>query len=233
MLLSHIFERIDIAASKTIKRNYYDVDHKAETRLRKLGAGANGSAYELPGDMTKALKIGDTSKTPLDDGYVAWIHATSHDHDNPFYPQVDDMKMAMSTRGGHVYRARMEKLVGRESISAEEAEQLFPRFLNLEITATMREFVQHEAKVMRTSLAREYTKRFAAMLRSHVKQTATNETQITDSNLRQAVQLMQTMTKRGYDLDLHSGNIMFRRTPHGLQPVITDPFDQKSGSTLS
>jgi len=46
----------------------------------------------------------------------------------------------------------------------------------------------------------------------------------TDPRLKAVINLIRKLIKGGADNDLHSGNMMVRRTPHGAQLVITDPL---------
>lgn len=199
-------------------------------RGKKLGSGAYGTAYDLPGPVGKVVKIGSTEgQEPTNDGYLKWAENV-FEMPNPFFPQIERVAVYDNRIKSkkYTYHAVMEKLVPNTKITEDEALYLLNRYLNFNPSPELQRGFTEKAKLLKVSLSAQYMRFFAETIRDLVKGLTPANVTIKDPNLIRAINLMKAIHKQGFMLDLHRGNIMFRRTPYGVQPVITDPFNESS-----
>jgi hypothetical protein len=57
-----------------------------------------------------------------------------------------------------------------------------------------------------------------------MKEKNNNMLPIVDTQLIEALNIVSSLVKKQFELDIHHGNFMFRRTPYGPQLVLTDPL---------
>lgn len=140
------------------------------------------------------------------DGFNQYVRMLkSHDvMDNIHFPKVYSAKTTTDNTGTHRDTYTIEKLEQLENASKEEFESLAERcFLRppLDIDAL--------AERMDEACTSAYGRK------SYIKM----------ESLFEACEILERLSESAdFQLDLHAGNIMFRRTPMGLQLVISDPF---------
>jgi hypothetical protein len=186
----------------------------------------------MPGPVEKALKIGSTEYNypPERDGYLMWLK-TIHDHPNPFFPQIDRLKTFKredNRLNRTHYHVKMEKLLPGHSLSKEEAQHILQQYLNVEITPALEQTIAKQSAKWETPEAEEYVSLFAKILRALITGDNTPyPVHIEDKHLIEALKMLQQMHRQRFSLDLHTNNVLFRRTPYGVQPVFTDPFSNQ------
>lgn len=153
-----------------------------------------------------------------DDAYYTYIKTVVDDklaHSNPYFPRVYDIKTFKDSNNKQLYSIKLEKLFKLDEISIKELKMLLNRcFKNLD------ELTKQIYKV--TSFNDE-----KALYYIIIEKYINNINNLKDDNLIKAINIIETIRRSGYNefnWDLHSGNLMARRTSKGPQLVIIDPL---------
>jgi len=226
---------------KTIEQVKNDPDVGPILRKTTLGgedvlsAGAYASAYENKTDSSSIFKIGKTSNygygLPTQDGYLNYINRIKN-LKLPVFPQIYSIeifqhKADINYSPVYSYKINMERLYNSSDLNEKEHEFLIYRLLGRELT-------KEEENTLENMGTRKMWF-YADILQSlayngKVKQSSGVElnlkiSDIHDRYLQTALTAIKSVHKvKRVGMDLHTGNIMFRRTPYGVQPVITDPL---------
>lgn len=228
------------------KKNYRNVDNETDRDLRNypnyIGNGAETTALkrherETPHDYeTPRHAVGHdillktkSEFAPNKSGKSMYLaYSARHAHENPHLPQVTGTKHYRTKIYGPVSHTIshhiMEPLHSLGNLTAQDRKQLWHHSFGEEYTGKDEwddapepaDFVSvlddhvHNERGLRASTARP-NKNLAKVL------DVANSIQKRLNN--------KTPTYKGYtSIDLHSGNIMARKTPYGHQLVITDPL---------
>lgn len=221
--LSEVYQtqRTDVDVKKPLgfKRTKDDshIDH---------GEGAWGTVKDNPNDPFMVRK---TSKIPKDrenfdsekiDGYWAFIRGIQNNEklkNNPFLPRIYGVKKLRDINGKVIMRADMEKLVESIDIDGE----LLLRYINGIVDMPQVEAVLNAMKNSEEVNVRRVLELFTGLLENATE--TKNYQRIKNKYLIEAIDYIHGLTT-DYVLDLHEGNIMFRRGTTGIQLVITDPL---------
>lgn len=162
-------------------------------------------------------KTSRDSKQSQDDGYWFFIRNVI-DHklwENPYFPRVYQFKKFAKDDQAH-YRVQLEKLIPYSSLSVEEAVAVFERVIGMDSSGFFDDPHVSDVVIKIVRLVRNIWDNEIAL-------------ETIDDNLVSAVKALQKMNPNGklYEYDLHMNNIMYRRGPHGVHPVIIDPFSFK------
>lgn len=180
--------------------------HSVSSSQKRLGAGAFGFAREpkeKASDVNdhEIVKVCKTQKGGHEsDPYVSYIKQGSRSPENPHFPKVHSIKSYNCSDGGSVHVVKMEKLRELHDLSSDE----------------LRVAVKHASNKNPQSV---YSPVHAA---NKVDGGGNNHS----PHMREALHAIRSMSRDrpGWKPDLHSGNIMARRTHLGHQLVITDPL---------
>lgn len=157
------------------------------------------------------------SKKPVDvksqDGYWDYIENISKNDElksNPFLPRIYAIRSLKDDHGNRKLSANIERLVNAVQIENEDPDMLADYISTIVDTdSTPKSFnltlIEYLAKILQIAAARG------------------NYTNIKNDQLKEALAFIHEMSEFFW-LDIHSGNIMFRRTKYGIQLVITDPL---------
>lgn len=128
---------------------------------------------------------------------------------NPYLPRVESMKAFQST----IYNRIMYVVKMEELFSLREAPEKELRFIMSSLNPS--------ASVDNTGQSQ-----LCAIVTETVSRILENYTKTTDQNLIQARRIINSIIKKlkYAGLDIHTGNIMIRRTQHGAQLVLNDPL---------
>lgn len=205
--------RQDRAAASFGQEPAEEVPNK-NPKVKTLGSGTFASAYanqDTPHDVTKGSKL---AKQP--DGFQALFTALSKDEEaqaNPYFPRFRQIRTYSNKHEGDKkrtsYVVRVEKLEPFTNLSRTERDMLTDKIFT---TKGQKEHVDGEGLawgIYGASIAR--------------KQLTGLE--IRDPDFLDAmIFLDEVVEKYAYGLDLHSENIMVRRTSVGPQIVLNDPL---------
>lgn len=204
----------------------WDYDKK---KAREFPGGGRGSFANVRADKKDPHMVRKNQHTPAfkdsDDGYIPFInYLIEHKLMGQFvnFPRVYDIKKIQSKRNdGFIYSYTIEKLVEGRDLSMEELNAVIDRTLGNEKIKAMT-YTKREELVSPNRL----NQWFAAQI-TYAMHDGYN---IIDEELVKALQVLKTIiednVKTGSIImtDIHGGNIMYRRTPHGLQVVLSDPI---------
>ena len=180
-----------------------------------LGAGLFSKAVHDKKDSHMVRK----SHTAPDagDGFVPFAEylAKSGYMDHPNLPKIYEIRDIEDRAGSRVYSYTIEQLLPYSKFSVKA---LIPI---AEKTFKMDAFTEKDL-----SSSKALTGKFGSILADAVAYGDTRD--IIDDNVIVACGVLRNFLKTfdgaATTLDLHSGNLMYRRTPYGLQLVISDPF---------
>lgn len=201
-------------------------DYKSKLRLMKadeLGNGSFGAAYDTkshkrPDQITKVAKvgnIGDSSRRDIeDDGYLVYLKVVlSSGIDNPYFPRVDDLTIRTNPDTGRsMYRVNLQKLVPFSSDKIYGNDDLMESLYNDMFTE-------------KTTSYDDYGP--AGGIKYNISNMADigNFEKIKDPELKQALEIILKLQRdNNFQMDLHSGNMMWRITGFRPQLVLTDPL---------
>lgn len=204
----------------------YDMSNRT---MHQRTSGEHDSQYGSPGIFSTVSSDRDphfvkkTSKDSVEtknDGYWFFIKNVV-DHklwENPYFPRVYQFKEFYKGDEVH-YRVQLEKLIPYSNLSVKEALAVFERVTGKDSSNF---FNEPNVNIV------------ASMITNFMENVWANEISLetVDANLVSAMQEMQEMNPNGmyYRYDLHMSNLMYRRGPHGVHPVIIDPFSFKAHS---
>lgn len=185
-------------------------------KVKVLGAGVYGSAIQ-PANSHEAMKISRGTSNLERDAYFQYVSALARNPDvmmtNPYFPRIYKIKTfansnTESARRKYFFFVQMEKLQPLSSCSREELGYFFNKYASEKLTDDTVQTVSME----------DLLDGVGALFHHMFDGSAG----VQDKLLRQAKQFI-TNLKVGI-MDMHSGNIMVRRTSVGPQLVITDPL---------
>ena len=204
----------------------------------QIGSGTTATLHssdEEPGTVHKRVRGRALFRNMAElqsDPYFQFINMIKQGNrlDNRFFPRIYNIETTQDARGLG-YNVEMERLERFDMLTEEEARnignQLFHNF------DAMRSF--EDAKVRRKrgvpGATKEPAKAF--LLEAIVdllelsfsrQRIRIQPSSIKDPEFARAIALIRgLMKKQQLYSDMHEGNVMFRRTPHGPQLVIIDP----------
>jgi len=199
---------------------------------KKLGQGAFGAAYEIPKDVTTVVKTSELNRQSwYADGYFNYVKEIADKTDNPYLPQIYEIRR-MQPAGKNKYGESPEPYLLVNTEQLYKGEQFKPDELLLSIRRMMgRELTKTDYKIfLELNHGKKLTtwgllQVIADALNSYARaKSAKDSFVIADPQLRQALGIVRKLKKKGYVVDLHEQNFMFRRTPYGPQLVLTDPL---------
>lgn len=147
------------------------------------------------------------------DGYWSYITAIVNNDElksNPFLPRVYSIKSYYDKEGNKKFIANIEKLLNYKEVDTKQLKQYIPHIID--IGNDNNYFDQYPLLALCDTIeAAAYHGNYA-----HIK----------NEKLIEALKFINSISNR-YHIDLHSDNIMFRRTKYGIELVITDPLSFK------
>lgn len=131
---------------------------------------------------------------------------------NPYFPRVYGMKSYNDKSDDKLHKFNIERLEDLRQLSAEEMDHIMSLIMEDDV---------------RKAWNIDNERMLAWFISEAIKKNSVRK-EIKDKNLYDALTFLSKFLKKNWFLDLHSENMMFRRTPYGPQLVITDPFSQES-----
>lgn len=154
------------------------------------------------------------------DGFNFFIEALIRKDamDNIFFPKVYNIRKISDNHGQYIHKYVTEKLYPLNSLEVDDLKKIYGECLYGYKKAGFNEEEEH------------YPRKMARAIAGALSDAVENQdfSRIKSDELKEALQILLVIknefSKRGAGFDLHSDNIMARRTPFGVQLVINDPF---------
>ena len=233
MKLKHLFEyQFPEIQQKTVKRlpkqhklAFNDVSVLRNKKVKHLGSGAFASAYaneDRPEDVRKV-----SGQSSVHDGYMRFVKALkdSQEFGNPYFPkfreaseyknQEDHMMMKRS-----VYSVKTERLQQLEQLTKSEVAAVMERWFGENWTDVAAQLHIRNRPVnganYPSAVLVEVLKRLVKSVQLGIR--------LRDNELERAVAFIQKFSANdAADPDISMNNIMYKRSPYGIQLVFTDP----------
>lgn len=187
----------------------------------RLGDGAYSTVRKDVDDPHMVRKRHNSTRSAERDGFVKWgEYIIKHKlSDNPHIPRIYNVSKEEEGPGKFVYDYQMEKLTSLSDgkVKPYEIKALWRQHLS-------KETYPEDAHDMSAEEMMDY---LGGILQDALYGDEESLSNITSESLRDAIRhLRNYYQENNYEPhpDIHSENVMLRRTPHGLQLVITDPF---------
>jgi len=223
---------------------YYDLNPVSDIAFlpiddpdEELGSGYFSHVNAIkdnPHDVTKTSYYGPSDEEDFDsyernqgedaDGYVVFLRALANDRhmqDNIHFPQVRKVAIDENDR----IHAEIEKLETLESLSLREIYTMFQRYYPDD--PSLESFRQNlRASRKRNRRGRSRLRRLPDQLSSRIAVDAMDKQGRSKSyELNTAIRWIGVLGQQErFNIDIHSNNLMARRTPYGIIPVINDPL---------
>jgi len=198
-------------------------DHERQQGYVGSGQYSSVKKDRDPHFVQKTSRDSDRAK---EDGYWHFIKQVIDNKlwENPYFPRVYYFKKFHKGNSAH-YRVKLETLVDMEELNRGELVAVVARMVgdDPEDMGIIQPYFK-EGKV-RDLIEKGKIRDLIETIFRRV--WGGNPSKGMDSNLVSAMNLLKKMNEnKNYYYDLHKGNIMFRRGPHGVHPVIVDPFSR-------
>jgi len=194
-------------------------------KVKHKGSGAFASAYQhqdRPEDVRKISK-----PTKFKDGYHKYIELLKDnpDFDNPYFPKIREI-----TRYSHKYgksdeqvlSVKKEALRNLDELTYEETASVFERWFGPEWLDHLRKITDASIDTMKSW--KKYDLILESMIRNIAKYPENYRGALLDKDLYNALYwLKYTIAQDGVEFDLGGNNILYKRSPYGIQLVLTDP----------
>ena len=161
----------------------------------------------------------------IDEGFRVYIdYLQKHDIYNIHCPRVLSVQRIKDKHGHYIDKFSVEKLIPKKNLSFRDVIDAFSSVLSKERIAKFRDIAVDED--LRSAFLDLQVDLITYAHRG------TNEDMFISDEFKKALEyadaalneFIKNNPRTSAKLDLHPGNIMYRRTPYGLQPVINDPI---------
>lgn len=186
---------------------------------KEIGSGVYSKVRNDPHDPHMVQKRHHNPKAASNDGFVKWGDYLINNNlvdSNPHFPRIYNVRKIEDSEGQKIYKYQIEKLVPTEDVSPKLLKAVWRQNFTKE---SMPEDIEELD-------AEDIADTMSGIISMAVEGNREYMDDIISDSLKQAVQHLHAYYEEtNFTVpDLHSGNIMLRRTPHGVQLVITDPF---------
>jgi len=203
----------------------------------QLGMGSFGTVYKDTTNSANVIKIGNklAGNKPEKDGFLAYMNKIKN-LKLPVFPQINyihiyqypNPKKTLEDDGvekfKYCFKMGMERLHPASSLSKEEWVHIINKLTyphKIQDLEEMNEKNLADTLDSKLSVAVHYG--FLDFANEEDKRIKIKIKDIEDQYLRIAISAISSLRTK-FDVDLHSENFMFRRTPYGPQIVIIDPL---------
>jgi len=235
-----LIESVNILDPKTVKKITNQEFHLVTNRA-ELGSGFYNKVYVA--DQFSVNKVVAIGQHPQNNGYLRYINEVLNANHNRYLPQIFNVSMFdgdPETDFRKYYVVQIERLLPVEDISEEEILQLLEQTFGHRLTSKEKVEIRQKSKEwgnewFSSSPYFEYLVRYIdssilgyqnrdPLLKS-VKKTSDTMATFVNPELKNTIRIMKKFKNNsGLRSDLHLHNIMFRRSPYGIQMIFTDPF---------
>lgn len=204
----------------------------AANKTKLLGAGAEAAVVKSD-DENGVTKILGTYHQLSQNAHLQYLLATKkYSISNPYFPRILSIsKMPNISRTNKKIQGfiiRTERLYELESASKDEINMMGAKIFGVDTGRIFDTQANLARQIKNAAMTGQYGDRIPAetvLIRGAKKFPGP-----IDLEFKQAVQVIVSVARKiqptfpGGAIDLHAGNIMFRRTKFGPQLVITDPL---------
>lgn len=228
-----MFEDFPKIRKKRVKRlprqhNYMSADAPYVLRnpkVKHLGSGSFASAYvnrDRPHDIRRI-----SAPTTQPDAYQKYIEALkkSPDYDNPYFPQIHEVTKYQDRARGDAAQTVLSVKAGRlrriTELREEEIQAVLERWFGEDYESVLgNEYPLGGTRAQPGDISYYM---FPALVRKIIEDKKFRKKVVDQDLLRAAIFIGKLVTKR-VRTDLGVNNLMYRRSPSGIQIVITDPI---------
>ncbi len=204
---------LDLNADKpTVLRN---------PKVKHLGSGSFASAYaheDRPHDIRRI------SKPAVDpDAYLKYIEALKNnpDYDNPYFPQIHEVTKYTGDADSRGVQTVLSVKAGRlhrlDTLNNKEVHAVLERWFGENYSNVMKKMFHYDLQ----GISSYYL--IPDVVRKLIEKKRFRK-EVVDQELLRAINFMdKEVLKKGVQSDIGVNNLMFRRSPSGIQIVLTDP----------
>lgn len=190
-------------------------------KVKHKGSGAFASTYQhrdRPEDVRKITKPSD-----FKDGYHSYIDLLKDnpDFDNPYFPKLREI--TKYKRGNkQVLSVKKEALRHMSELTYKEVVSILERWFGPQWNDEIKQIVDLNVRALKTWP--NYDILLSSLIRKIADFPEKFRERIRDKQLYDALYwLNNTVVKGGTTFDIGVNNIMYKRSPYGIQLVLTDP----------
>ena len=215
-----------------------------DSKTQRLGGGRYSVAVQNPDNPHDVVKMSKSStgymgRIEQNDGYIVFANALAKDkdmQDNIHMPKIRTYKV---TADNQRYQARLETLEPIQKASARELYEAIRRYFPYDSL-----FAEDQSKIdwikkqlqkansikagstiANTDLHRWVQMRLKGMFVEFINSIPAQPS--ASNELNNAYNwIVELGRETGFYIDLHDDNIMLRRGPYGIVPVLNDPFSE-------
>jgi hypothetical protein len=194
------------------------------THKRQLGMGAFSTVKADPSDphMVKKHNHHPIKRNGWQDGFNLFIEylIVNDKLGNPHFPRIYNIEVVEDRDEKSIHTYKMERLVPLAEVSAEETQAYIENHMGVDWKEFAERYEYGGSEGLTDNVMADVIADITGRCLLNVYHT-TNET------LEEAFNVVRAC-KRGlpsdYAIDMHQGNLMWRRGSHGLTLVLTDPI---------
>jgi len=238
MKLNEVFPETKYRQVPQLRSHYKpDVTHPGAGRGKKtkhLGSGSYASTYAHEDKPHDVRRISKPQSSP-DGSYWYFKELQEHpDRDNPYFPRYRSAtkyyakpQLSRPRDDRSVLSLSMERLQALHTLSKKDAESVFERWFgeHHEYIVWNKILQEHPPRAILTYNTREGTAYTVAHVLDRVIKYDWIDKYVVDSELKRAAEFVRKIKeKHARAYDFSPNNIMYRRSPQGIQIVLTDPL---------
>ncbi len=193
-----------------------------DPKVKHLGSGSFASAYTHKDRPHDIRRISAPSIEP--DAYHKYIDALkkSPDYDNPYFPQIHEVtKYTGGVEGKEtVLSVKAGRLRRISELRTEEIQAVFERWFGEDYENVLAKEYPLGGTGAQAGDLSYYM--FPALVRKIIEEKKFRKKVVDQDLLRAAIFISKLLTNK-VRTDLGINNLMYRRSPSGIQIVITDP----------
>jgi len=202
---------------------------------KMLGSGSFGKVFIDKTDSTSVIKIGRAGTNPQKDGFLAYIFKIKN-LKIPVFPQINYVQIYQYKDANYpgetlyCYKMSMERLYKAMDLSNDELMTFMNKVTEPHRLPHMEDLDQRELMDLianKLTIAIHYG--YLDYKDEKEDTVKIDVKQMKDQYMRIAIATIRRLGKK-FEVDFHSENYMFRRTPYGPQIVITDPVSFARGA---
>jgi len=204
-------------------------EYKQQKGVNRLGKGIAAYAVSKTSKPHDVRRLTFAATSIRRDPYLNFLKMAIQNQDNIHFPKIYSLKIFKRPEKyliPYFYYVELERLVENSHLNWGQWQFLYNKYLGIKI----RDVTRGSFKEPITSKSEA-----ASYFADQVRECIEGINQTTDKDFTEILKKLGktyiSLKEFAIYLDIHSGNIMFRITPTGVIPVITDPFHGYPGVT--